>query len=78
MHDTLYNLFRSKQVKADSLEAFLNRYYKRDRLGKRGKEYVEAVTRSHQKDLNNYGYTIISRHESATGEVVAFYKKTPT
>lgn len=39
----------------------------------RGSEYVSAVLDRMHQDMKKYGYTIISRHESVTGDVVAYY-----
>ena len=77
MKDFLYDLYKSYKVKAKSLEDFLNRYYKSERFTERGNEYVQAVIASHKKDLNKYGYTIVSHHDNVTGKVVAYYKQTP-
>ena len=68
-----YDLFKKYQVEASSLEDFLQKYTKRARHEGRGQEYVEVRIQSHSKDLEKYGYTIISHHDSVTGEVVSYY-----
>lgn len=50
------------------------RYTKPDRFAQRGPEYQAAVLQAARDDLAQFGYTIISRHDSVTGEVVAYYE----
>lgn len=71
----LYEAFMAHQVSAASVEDFRQRYTKPECYGQRGKEYVDAVLQSAHEDLEKYGYTIISRHDSVTGDVVAYYGK---
>jgi len=72
---TLKDLWRKYQVEADSVEDFLARYYKVSRYTARGEEYAAALRASNERDLERDGVTIISHHDSKTGEVVAFYGK---
>lgn len=37
-------------------------------------EYQAAVLQAARDDLAQFGYTIISRHDSVTGEVLAYYE----
>lgn len=69
-----YEAFKKYQVEAVSLENFLEQYTKRDRHSARGKEYAQTRIESHQKDLEKYGFTFITHHDSVTGEIVAYYK----
>lgn len=70
---SLYETFKRYQVSAASAEEFRQRYTKPDRYARRGPEYVVVVLQSAHEALEKYGYTIISRHDSITGEVVAYY-----
>lgn len=68
-------MFADCRVPADSVEDFINRYYRGDRLQGYERDcpgYVAAVMSSHQRDYERSGYCIISRHESATGQTVAW------
>ena len=67
--------FADCRVPAASVPDFISRYYRGDRL--QGYEigcpgYVAAVIASHERDYATQGYTIISRHESTTGQPVAW------
>lgn len=69
----LYDVFKKYRVSASSIEDFRQRYTKPDRYAQRGPEYVAAVLQSARDDLDKYGFSIISSHDSITGEVVAYY-----
>lgn len=69
----LYDVFKKYRVSASSIEDFRQRYTKPDRYAQRGPEYVAAVLQSAREDLDKYGFSIISSHDSITGEVVAYY-----
>ena len=72
---TMLELFKDCQVSdVATLEEFLNKYYKHDRFHGRGEEYADAITKSRQRDLDEDGIAIISRHDSVNGQVVAFLK----
>lgn len=66
-------LFYDKKVEASSVEDFLNRYYKPQRYQGLGKECAAAILKSHQSNFERNGYDIISRHDSVTGAVVAYF-----
>lgn len=70
-----YEAFKKYKVEADSLEDFLKRYTKHAHHEARGKEYVEARIKSHQEDLDKYGFTFITHHSSVIGEHVSYYGK---
>lgn len=70
----LFSRFKACQVSAASVEDFRQRYTRPERYAQRGPEYVAAVLESARSDLDKYGFTIIGRHDSITGEVVAFYQ----
>jgi len=65
--------FENNRVTAKSVDDFIDRYYRHDRLGGRGAEYEAIVRQSHREYFEKYGYDIISRYESMTGEVVALF-----
>lgn len=69
----LYDVFKKYRVSASSIEDFRQRYTKPDRYAQRDPEYVAAVLQSAREDLDKYGFSIISSHDSITGEVVAYY-----
>ena len=68
-------MFKHCRVAADNVADFLERYYLRDRYHGRGADYAACVLASHERDFERQGYTIISRHESVTGQVVAYFDK---
>lgn len=53
-----------------TVREFVETYQKYDRLHGRGDDYAESVIASSEEQFSKYGYTLISRHESAIGEVV--------
>ena len=66
----IYQKMKKYRVQAASVEDFMQRYAKHQQ---RGSEYVSAVLDRMHQDMKKYVYTIISRHESVTGDVVAYY-----
>lgn len=66
-------MFERYRVEASSIEDFLEKYYKRERYQARGAEYAAVVLAWHKKRFEEYGYDIISRHESVTGQVVSYF-----
>ena len=44
----------------------------------RGKDYAQSVLNTHYKELEEYGYTLISSHDSVTGHTVTFIGKENT
>jgi len=70
-------LLSSKVSDVSTVEDFVKRYYKHERLYGRGKEYGDVVIQSHKTDLEIYGYDWISPHESITGELVSFFPSRP-
>lgn len=68
-----YEHYKQYKVEANSIEDFLKRYTKHNRHEGRGKEYVECRIKSHEEDLEKYGFTFITHHDSITGECVSFY-----
>jgi len=69
--------FENDRVDALSVADFLARYYRLDRYHGRGEEYAAAVLASHEKHFEERGFDIISRHESVTGRVVAYFGPPP-
>ena len=66
----IYQKMKKYRVQAASVEDFMQRYAKHQQ---RGSEYVSVVLDRMHQDMKKYGYTIISMHESVTGDVVAYY-----
>ena len=69
----IYEKMKKYQVQAESVEDFRQRYTKPERYQSLGSEYVADVLESAHKDMERYGFTIISHHDSVTGDVVAYY-----
>ena len=59
-----------------TLDDWITKYYRHDRLGGRGADYEKRIRASHKADLAKYGNDCISRHESVTGEAV-WYPRNP-
>ena len=68
-----FEAFKKYAVKADSLQDFCDRYHRHGAYHDRGEEYMKADYEDHKKELERDGFTIIPRHDSVTGEVVAYY-----
>ena len=56
-----------------TVKEFCDKYYKRERYTGRGEDYAAVCLASHEEDMQTQGWTILSHHESATGEIVAFF-----
>lgn len=66
--------FAHARVEASSVEDFIQRYYKKDRLfDDVYPGYTDTIIENRLVDVVKYGYCIISRHESVTGQVVAYF-----
>ena len=73
---TPYEVFKDRRVTdVKTVAEFLDLYYKKDRYTGRGEEHAAVVLASHEKMFELWGMDWISRHDSVTGEVVAFYGK---
>lgn len=59
----------------NSVAEFLDKYMRHDRYKGRGDDYAAAVLESHESDIDKFGNTLISRHESRTGETIWYYPK---
>lgn len=66
-------VFKEYQVHASSVEDFLDKYTKPRSHRERGEDYVQIRIESHKEHLSKYGYTIITRHDSVTGDTVSYY-----
>jgi hypothetical protein len=72
----LYEVFKQDRVTdVSTVEAFLNRYYKPERSIGRGDDYAASLLRCLEKEMVDYGYAMISRHDSVVGRTVTFYPK---
>jgi hypothetical protein len=72
---SIKELFSEYAVEAESVEAFVEKYYKHERLRGRGDEYAECIIASAKQYLSEHGIYFISWHESVTGDIVAFLPK---
>ena len=52
-------------VEADSVEDYLNRYYKKDRM-------TPTLVETYKEELERYGYVSTSHHDNVTGEFIAW------
>lgn len=67
----VFRLCRVTDVK--TVDEFLNRYYRSDKLiGRGGGIYKRVIFETCKRDLVEFGITWISKHNSTTGQVVAF------
>lgn len=67
--------FAHCRVEAGSVRAFILRYYRGDRLHGIERDipgYVETVIAWHERYYAEQGYDVISRHESVTGQAIAW------
>lgn len=73
MKKSSYENFKEYEVKCNSLEEFLEKYTQRSKHRGRGDDYVNIRIQSHQNDLDKYGFTFVTRHDSVTGDTVSYY-----
>ena len=66
----------NKNVEQD-IKEFLKNNYKSSRYHGRGAEYAAALLASSLSDFAEYGYVLISRHDSNSGAVVTFPNNRP-
>jgi len=71
--EELGKLYRKNAVKARSVSDFLDRYYKSTRYRGRGADYAASILAYHQEAVERDGWTMISHHDSITGDVVAYF-----
>ena len=65
-------------VEASSVEDYLNRYYKKDRLQSVDQAYGEGtMLRSYEIDFECFGYVHTSHYDNVTGEWICwpFYRE---
>jgi len=73
----LLNHFRQYQATdVKTVEEFLARYYKPERYTGREEKYAASLLSSYQQEAESQGWVFISRHDSVTGRVVAFFTET--
>jgi len=70
-------LLSAKVSDVSTVEDFVKRYYKHEKLYGRGNEYGNQVIQSHKKDLEIYDYDWICWNESVTGNLVSFFPSRP-
>lgn len=52
-------------VEADSVEDYLNRYYKKSRM-------TDTMLETYKAELERHGYVCTSQHDNVTGEFIAW------
>lgn len=62
-------------IDCDNIKEFAYTYRKSERFLQRGQEYVNLIMSIHLMELEDYGYTLISKHESTTGKAIAYIGK---
>ncbi len=53
-------------------EGFVRRYYREDRAAGRGLDVLARLIATAERDVEQDGYTVISRHDSVLGRAVWF------
>lgn len=61
------HLKKCKQVHAESVGDYLNRYYKPDRYRGRGEKYEKELLKSYKEELKEKGYVITSHYDNVLG-----------
>lgn len=62
-------------VECNNIKEFAYTYRKAERFLQLGREYVSQIMGRHLIELADYGYTLISKHESTTGNCIAYVGK---
>lgn len=57
---------KNTEVKADSVEDFVNKYYKKERL-------TNTMVETKEREFKNFGYCTISHHDSNTAKIVRYF-----
>ena len=70
-----YLSFQDCAVPADSVEDFLERYYKHERYKGRGEEVRKNKLLSYKKQFIERGFCSCSHHDNVTGRFITFYGK---
>lgn len=67
-------LVNAVHIDCPTVEDFIYKYYKSDRLlvSFRGEGYEKIIIEGAKKELKAFGYTVITKYESKTGEAVYF------
>lgn len=65
---TSYNSFHKDMVDAESVEDFINRYYRPERI-------TDTLVDTYKERFNSEGFCFISHHDSRTGSIVSYYGK---
>lgn len=67
------NIDRLIAIGCTDIANFLETYYRHDRYKGRGEEYAASLLASTQERFEQYGHTLISRHDSTLGQAVWYY-----
>ena len=70
---SLFEIMKKYEVSAASIEDFCNRYHRRDTFHDRGEAYMKYDIESHKKHFEKYGYAMIPKGTSTTGDIVTYY-----
>ncbi|MBU8901709.1 MAG: hypothetical protein KOO69_03130 [Victivallales bacterium] len=70
-----YDFFKDCAVSAESVQNFLDRYYKHDRYKGRGEEYSAHLLASYEREFAERGFCTISLHDNVIGKHISFYGK---
>lgn len=54
---------------------FALKYRKSERFTQQGENYVNVVMASHMIDLEERGYTLISRYDNVTGRMIGYIRQ---
>lgn len=68
MDKTQYNAFKKYIVYAESLQEFCDKWHRPGKVQDKAADYED-----HKQDMLKYGFTIIPKSTSVTGEVVSYY-----
>lgn len=52
-------------VKADSIEDYLDLYYRKERVG-------DSLIRAYKKEFEKFGYVLTSKHDNITGAMISW------
>lgn len=77
MSTNLFEQMKQYQVSAASVEDFLERYGKPQKYHLQGEEYKAILVIYHKESIGQFGFTMLSPHDSVTGKTVSYYPASP-
>jgi len=69
----MFEAMKKYAVKAESVKDFCDKYHRINAYHERGKDYMDYDLKEHEKEFEEFGYTMIPQGSSATGGIVTFY-----